>query len=58
MLEKFPSEHKTELTRTDKKGTKKEGLRWQVLVMVREDKIEKSGPDFFSKERLGGDPKS
>lgn len=58
LLEKFPSEHKTELTRTDKKGTKKEGLRWQVLVMVREDKIEKSGPDFFSKERLGGDPKS
>lgn len=58
LIEKFPSEHKTELTRTDKKGTKKEGLRWQVLVMVREDKIEKSGPDFFSKERLGGDPKS
>ena len=58
LIEKFPSEHKTELTRTDKKGTKKEGLRWQILVMVREDKIEKSRPDFFSKEHLGGDPKS
>ena len=44
---KFPSEHKTDLTRIDKKGTKKEGLRWQILAVVRVDKIEKSRPDFF-----------
>ena len=57
LIEKFPSEHKTDLTRTDKKGTKKESLRWQILVMVREDKIEKSRPDFFFQRAFGRGPK-
>ena len=42
--EKFLSEQKTDQTRIDNRGTKKEVL---ILAIVRKDKIENPGQIFF-----------
>ena len=55
--EKFLSEQKTDQTRIDNRGTKKEVLQWLILAIVRKDKIENPGQIFFQ-EVFGRGPKN